>query len=468
MDNELKAKKDSDKKRNTFIVIAVLAPALFICLIIVVAIIIALNSMISPLQKATGVLGLSVENIFKRESAEELFEKMKDFPSVKGNYKNNNAMDDIEYLFFEEIYKVSKYTPCWNKDNAIALVMATLFYDGEINEAMNPSNQSYTKIKYNYSGDGYNEVVLDDNSDLTSQYENIEFDGETGTKEIKKLYSKACQGYEKYQQYLVDRYIPTYYPDLLTIKDRKNRNYAIAKIGEEIVFTADNYIRLASSSNDDHGYIIDYKTYKIKVPNSSYLSNENSGTVPIIIGNNCTLKEETWEKLENPLGNAYCNISSCFGVYGGSWGCTIHSGGSIDLTSNDIYAPIYAIADGTVTGIYSKGNSSCYSSGIKGCSNCVGERRENYVTITSNINGDIVEHSYFHLSEVNVSYGEKVSKGTQIGKMGNTGCSSGNHLDFRFSDGKGNACNPEKLMKLTGCDIASVNSCASERSYCGM
>lgn len=276
MDDELKAKKDSDKKRNTFIVIAVLAPGLFICLIIVVAIIIALNSMISPLQKATGVLGLSVENIFKRESAEELFEKMKDFPSVKGNYKNNNAMDDIEYLFFEEIYKVSKYTPCWNKDNAIALVMATLFYDGEINEAMNPSNQSYTKIKYNYSGDGYNEVVLDDNSDLTSQYENIEFDGETGTKEIKKLYSKACQGYSSYQQYLLNIYIPKYYPYLKDIKDEKIRNKEIEKIGEGMIFTADNYIRLSTGS-----HMIDYDTYEKKVPNPKFESSE--GNTIIII-----------------------------------------------------------------------------------------------------------------------------------------------------------------------------------------
>ena len=276
MDDELKAKKDSDKKRNTFIVIAVLAPGLFICLIIVVAIIIALNSMISPLQKATGVIGLSVENIFQRESAEELFEKMKDFPSVKGNYKNNNAMDDIEYLFFEEIYKVSKYTPCSNKDNAIVLVMATLFYDGEINEAMNPNNQSYTKIKYNYSGDGYNEVVLDDNSDLISQYENIEFSESEATKEIKKLYSKACQGYSAYQQYLLNIYIPKYYPYLKDIKDEKIRNKEIEKIGEGMIFTADNYIRLSTGS-----HMIDYDTYEKKVPNPKFESSE-AGTIIII------------------------------------------------------------------------------------------------------------------------------------------------------------------------------------------
>lgn len=49
---------------------------------------------------------------------------------------------------------------------------------------------------------------------------------------------------------------------------------------------------------------------------------------------------------------------------------------------------------------------------------------------------------YAHLSEVNVAYGQEVAKGQQIGKMGNTGNSYGEHLHFEVRNQKGQCIDP--------------------------
>jgi len=246
MEDELKDKKNSDKKTIGLIVTSILAPGLFIFVIVAIAIVISFNSMISPLEKASDVIKLESGSIFTDAgSAEKLFEAMKDFASIKGNYKNNNAMDASEYQLYEEVYNISKYYTCGiDKEHAISLVMSTLFYDGNIDAAMDPNEQK--------PSDDENDYIFSEESE----------DEEIGaTREIKKIYRQACKGYEEYQQYLVDKYIPQYYPDLKTIKDKNTRNTMIGKISEEIIFNADNYIRMTS---DD--YIVDYNDYKIKIP----------------------------------------------------------------------------------------------------------------------------------------------------------------------------------------------------------
>lgn len=67
-------------------------------------------------------------------------------------------------------------------------------------------------------------------------------------------------------------------------------------------------------------------------------------------------------------------------------------------------------------------NSSC------GCGGDLG----NYIYILSSFNGQDYVSRYGHLSTVNVSVGQNVSKGQAIGTVGSTGYSTGFHLDYQI------------------------------------
>ncbi|PLT32591.1 murein hydrolase activator EnvC [Bacillus sp. V5-8f] len=91
--------------------------------------------------------------------------------------------------------------------------------------------------------------------------------------------------------------------------------------------------------------------------------------------------------------------------------------------------PVVAAASGVVMRSYT---SSTYG-------NCV--------MISHSINGQLYTTVYAHLRSKNVSQGQTVSKGQQIGYMGNTGRSFGQHLHFELHKGpwtvsKTNAVNP--------------------------
>jgi murein DD-endopeptidase MepM/ murein hydrolase activator NlpD len=54
---------------------------------------------------------------------------------------------------------------------------------------------------------------------------------------------------------------------------------------------------------------------------------------------------------------------------------------------------------------------------------------------------------YLHMQTRGAPVGTKVNAGTQIGKVGSTGVSTGPHLDFRIQDAKGNYLNPEGYLR---------------------
>ncbi|MTH53730.1 peptidoglycan DD-metalloendopeptidase family protein [Bacillus mangrovi] len=74
----------------------------------------------------------------------------------------------------------------------------------------------------------------------------------------------------------------------------------------------------------------------------------------------------------------------------------------------------------------------------------------NVVFITHVINGKTYTTIYGHLDSINVSSGQTVSQGQQIGIMGTTGASTGIHLHFEVHpggySGKGSADNPRKYL----------------------
>jgi murein DD-endopeptidase MepM/ murein hydrolase activator NlpD len=59
----------------------------------------------------------------------------------------------------------------------------------------------------------------------------------------------------------------------------------------------------------------------------------------------------------------------------------------------------------------------------------------NAVVITHSINGQTYTTVYGHMNSLNVTEGQQVAQGQQIGKMGSTGRSTGSHLHFEVHIG---------------------------------
>ncbi|MGM0876478.1 MAG: murein hydrolase activator EnvC family protein [Bacillota bacterium] len=102
--------------------------------------------------------------------------------------------------------------------------------------------------------------------------------------------------------------------------------------------------------------------------------------------------------------------------YGPRWG-KLHAG--IDI-ANSADVPVVASAGGTVI-------RSHYSSSYG-----------NVVYISHNIDGQVFTTVYAHMEARHVSAGQSVSKGQQLGIMGNTGHSTGQHLHFEIHKGPWN------------------------------
>ncbi|MGE8080564.1 murein hydrolase activator EnvC family protein [Peribacillus loiseleuriae] len=117
--------------------------------------------------------------------------------------------------------------------------------------------------------------------------------------------------------------------------------------------------------------------------------------------------------------------------FGGRWGKS-HNG--IDIAASGT-VPVVATADGVVIRSYL---SSSYG---------------NVVMISHSINGQIFTSVYAHLNSRSVSSGQVISKGQQVGYMGNTGHSFGQHLHFELHKGawnaaKSNAVNPLNYLSM--------------------
>lgn len=115
--------------------------------------------------------------------------------------------------------------------------------------------------------------------------------------------------------------------------------------------------------------------------------------------------------------------------YGGRWGAT-HFGTDIANASD---VPIMAAADGVVTRSYL---SSSYG---------------NVVFVSHYLNGKVYTTVYAHMETRLVGNGQTVRKGQQIGIMGNTGQSTGQHLHFEIHEGpwnasKSNAVDPMRYL----------------------
>ncbi len=72
----------------------------------------------------------------------------------------------------------------------------------------------------------------------------------------------------------------------------------------------------------------------------------------------------------------------------------------------------------------------------------------NVIMVTHSIDGQIFTTVYAHLSSINTSAGQQVAKGELIGKIGNTGASTGPHLHFEMHIGNWSASGPSAVNPL--------------------
>lgn len=125
-------------------------------------------------------------------------------------------------------------------------------------------------------------------------------------------------------------------------------------------------------------------------------------------------------------------FTSAFGWRNIGFGSEFHYG--IDI-ANSKGTPIVAAANGVVS----------YAGWMNGYGNVI--------MLTHSINGQTFASVYAHLSAIQVSKGQSVNKGGQIGLMGNTGRSFGSHLHFEIHVGpwtgsRSNAVNPLRYISL--------------------
>lgn len=124
-------------------------------------------------------------------------------------------------------------------------------------------------------------------------------------------------------------------------------------------------------------------------------------------------------------------VTSEFGIRTLNGRTRFHYG--VDIGKRGVNVPIVAVADGVVI-------RADYSTSYG-----------NVVFITHNLEGEIYTTVYAHLESLSVKSGEIVTKGQELGPMGNTGFSFGAHLHFELHVGewnikKSNAVNPREYI----------------------
>ncbi|MFI9014720.1 peptidoglycan DD-metalloendopeptidase family protein [Streptomyces griseus] len=139
--------------------------------------------------------------------------------------------------------------------------------------------------------------------------------------------------------------------------------------------------------------------------------------------------EATGSGWSAPLANA--NVTTQYRASGASWSSGYHTGSDFHAASG---TPVLAIGPGTVV---SAGNSGSYG---------------NEVVIKHE---DGMYSQYAHQSSLNVSVGQTVTGGQQIGLSGSTGNSTGPHLHFEVRTGPsyGSDVDPIAYLRQHGVSV---------------
>ncbi len=114
----------------------------------------------------------------------------------------------------------------------------------------------------------------------------------------------------------------------------------------------------------------------------------------------------------------------------------------IDLSA-PIGTPVHAVDGGEVIYV----TNYCVDRGKSAAKLNCGGSLGNWIDIKHS-NGLITRYGHLQRGSIRVRVGMKVSKGDEIASVGNSGWSTGPHLDFRIHDGKGNYQNPGKFIAI--------------------
>lgn len=142
------------------------------------------------------------------------------------------------------------------------------------------------------------------------------------------------------------------------------------------------------------------------------------------------------EGFVNPTRKIYCTSPFGYRIHPVSGVRKFHSGLDIGISGGE---PIFAAADGVVTAVVSGVNA------INNCNYGYG----NYIIID---HGGGISTLYAHIKygsiPSSIRAGTTVSQGEQIGEVGSTGCSTGNHLHYEVRQNN-NYVDPTDYMDLS-------------------
>jgi murein DD-endopeptidase MepM/ murein hydrolase activator NlpD len=131
--------------------------------------------------------------------------------------------------------------------------------------------------------------------------------------------------------------------------------------------------------------------------------------------------------------------------------------GGIDFAGLPIGTPIYSSYAGKITSIV----TNCPAQGYY-CSTC-GGGGGNWVEVTS---GNI-KTRYMHLNHVQVSLGQSVNEGQQIGTLGNSGCTTAPHLHYELWI-NGKQVDPAPYLQNAGITPGASNSILKKLVIAGL
>jgi len=180
-------------------------------------------------------------------------------------------------------------------------------------------------------------------------------------------------------------------------------------------------------------YLIDAKYYEYEKV-IKYYTEKNFEIIQNEITHEGT--ETSTGEYINPTSSIYCTSPYGKRTHPVKGISSFHTGLDIGLSGG---TPIYAAKDGKITKIVNN---------VKAINNC-NYGYGNYIVIEHN---DGTETLYAHMKygsiPDSISRGSSINQGEQIGQVGSTGCSTGNHLHYEVKV-NGSTVDPSDYLDLT-------------------